>query len=462
MALAAWLEVRHEVLHMSMPGYAAEACLYRTALPYRIAAASGTASTASADHLAPQDRILSTPISVGNLPIKIFFCGQLGQACCQGPQIAGLGPLVACDTGLGCDIAQNVCVQPCGGAGQPCCDGPETRALKWTSDGKVYSPTSPFLRDMCDAGACDTNSHRCISCGTTAGGPCCPPDAEQATARCVGAHLECQFDSYTYTSGTCRACGTKLKPPCHWGCDPGLGIRNGLCDVCGDDMQPPCDDGCHPGLEKAAGLCRHCGASGQIPCDRGCNAGLGVKGGICSACGGVQQQPCDKGCNPGLGLKAGLCALCGGYQQPPCDSGCHSGLSVVKGVCGLCGAYGQVPCDAGCNPPYKPAGGICRSCGAYTQPPCDQGGCNAGLVVESNQCVYPPPCANIGDACVPDNQSGTHCCQTTPAVCTYGTCKACVPHGQECQLYGTQLCCDWRDNCVLDQSSEKVVCNISS
>ena len=192
---------------------------------------------------------------------NLRLCGNLGNKCCR-PPIGGsdssFGPLVSCDVGLGCDITTDRCVSPCGGEGQVCCDGPETRALKWTDTGKVFSPdpSSGFfdggvvrqLIELCKSGACDKPSHRCIPCGTTPGAACCPPDAAQATARCVAPHQECKFDDQSATSGVCLECGNQGKPPCTDGCDFGLDVRNGLCDICGADGQPPCDNGCQKGL----------------------------------------------------------------------------------------------------------------------------------------------------------------------------------------------------------------------
>jgi hypothetical protein len=129
------------------------------------------------------------------------------------------GPLVSCKQGLGCDLASGTCVAACGGMGQACCDGPETRALRWTSDGRVFSPNPRFLREMCSAGACDKTSHRCFACGTADGAPCCPPDAAQATARCMGERLSCHFDAAGFnTSGTCHMCGIRGREPCPGGC----------------------------------------------------------------------------------------------------------------------------------------------------------------------------------------------------------------------------------------------------
>jgi hypothetical protein len=244
-------------------------------------------------------------------PTAWFLCGDLGEARCHapgGPVIPSLGHLVACSEGLGCDVRTDTCVKPCGGTGQVCCDGPETRAPKWTADGRVFSPNYINMREMCDAGACDRQSHRCESCGTRDGAACCPPDQAQATAFYTDTHLECEYQEHTfYQSGTCRACGQKGKAPCRWGCDPGLELRQGLCAICGGEDQPPCDRGCNAGLGIAQGLCRRCGAAGQIPCDQGCRYPLKVQNGFCAACGATGQAPCDSGCEFGTTLINGVC-----------------------------------------------------------------------------------------------------------------------------------------------------------
>lgn len=75
-------------------------------------------------------------------------------------------------------------------------------------------------------------------------------------------------------------------------------------------------------------------------------------------------------------------------------------------------------------------------------------------------------CLPLGGNC----SSTDHCCNdahasvvptgVTPALCVYGTCKECVPHGAECQAHGSQTCCNVNDNCKLDQSTGKAVCDI--
>lgn len=378
--------------------------------------------------------------------LNLFFrCGALGEDCCHAPiqNVSAFGPLVSCNEGLGCDIATNKCVSTCGGPGQVCCDGPETRAPKWTADGKIYSPNSFNMREMCNEGVCDKQTHRCITCGTKDGDPCCPPDAAQATARCFGASLSCEFDPQGfYESGICRACGKKGRSPCDWGCDPGLGLRKGLCDICGGNLQPPCDNGCNSGLGLLQGLCRQCGNAGQTPCDNGCRGGLKIKNGLCTACGA------------------------GG--QPPCDSGCDLGTREINGVCTPCGNNDQLPCTTGiaCRYPMKVAGGVCRLCGADGQIPCNTG-CNQWLAVKNGLCAAPQPetpesCAKIGQPCVAEHLSGTHCCQQEGArgLCVGGTCKACIAHGEPVPPWGTQLCCQFGDVPVMDQDSGEAVCGI--
>jgi hypothetical protein len=79
----------------------------------------------------------------------------------------------------------------------------------------------------------------------------------------------------------------------------------------------------------------------------------------------------------------------------------------------------------------------------------------------------PSLCAAVGQACTSNPST---CCNDarskgftsalTPELCVYETCRECVPHGQECRAGGSQLCCDVNDNCKLDQSSEKTICDI--
>jgi hypothetical protein len=296
---------------MNIPEFTAQASLYSTSASYRGLAAGSDHLTGEVVTGGGWTRIFGSEVAwvkaLGGW--QSASCGALGKACCQSPfqNVPAFGPLVSCEQGLGCDITTGKCVSPCGGPGKPCCDGPQTRAPKWTADGRIYSPNAWNMQEMCEKGACDRQTHRCFACGTQDGTPCCPPDASQATARCVGRYLECEFNPEGFSvSGTCRACGSKGKPPCHWGCDMGLDIRNGLCDICGGKLQLPCDNGCKSPLRVQDGVCRsvppplQCGDEGQIPCaEMTCKANLNLNIDmfsnrlICTAsCGHVHQYAC--------------------------------------------------------------------------------------------------------------------------------------------------------------------------
>jgi hypothetical protein len=339
---------------------------------------------------------------VDALNVSTLFCGSLGGVCCRPPVSVppDLGPIVSCNDGLGCDVQNNVCVQPCGDTSQVCCDGSKTRAIKWTPSGALYSPNSPFMIEMCSAGSCDVKTHRCFACGTKPNEACCGPDAEQVTARCLDSHLECRASKPPALSlhGICMACGTQGNPPCYWGCDSGLEPdAKGNCNVCGGNMQVPCARGCDPGLNVAGGLCRQCGHAGQIHCDKGCFDGLKIVNGICTACGTNGLPPCSGVCDPGFTPQGNVCVPCGGLNQVTCNHVCNYPLREVNGRCMFCGGNGQVPCDTG--------------------------GCNTGLVVIGGLCKPPPPPPGI---CCPAGcvQDGNHCVRTgpNPVVCATVPC----------------------------------------
>lgn len=458
---------------MGLPGFGAEASLYQTRGRYYAVAGFDDGSGAG-DGASTMPWGAATPAATSVLtlpgtaleymtakwayavrfrdPGLFVSCGRLGGRCCRAPEwaqnIPAFGPLVACDTGLGCDITTNRCVSTCGQPGQPCCDGPETRAPKWTAKGDVYSPNSPFMQEMCSQGACDRQSHRCFTCGVQDDAPCCPPDAAQATARCRADNLYCEFHPWGfYESGTCKRCGKLGNLPCGSDiCDPGLGIRLGLCANCGGDFELPCDGNkCDSGLGRIGGLCRNCGDVGEVPCDSGCKGGLRRKNGLCAVCGAHGQPPCDTGCLPGTVQQGGLCTNCGNNMQIPCANGW-------------------------CAYPLKVAAGLCRYCGAQAQPPCDAGGCNAGLIVGAGgTCTTPSPppepnCAQAGEACAPDHLAGKHCCKNgQPLLCYWGaggnTCKGCVPHGLPCSA-GNQVCCTYGDICKFDPGAPFGVCDL--
>lgn len=111
----------------------------------------------------------------------------------------------------------------------------------------------------------------------------------------------------------------------------------------------------------------------------------------------------------------------------------------------------------GTLPPRGPIGGVVG--GGHNPPP--KGGPPSP--------PPPPPvtCGTVGATCSSTNlccndarRSSTLAAGQVPELCVYGTCKTCVPHGQECKPHGTQICCDPRDICVLDQSSGQTVCDI--
>jgi hypothetical protein len=311
---------------------------------------------------------------------KPSLCGGAGQACCTPPvgvQKAGLPKLVACGGGLGCNLSTGTCVAPCGGVGQACCDGPETRAMRWTSKGRVFSPAGKFLKDMCTQGICDAQSHVCTNptCGTVEGQSCCPPSASQATAKCVADKLYCEFNNADLNSGSCLACGSLGREPCATGCTSPLGVLRGRCADCGRLNQAPCDSGCKDNLRVNGGVCSVCGGTGQPPCNGKCDAGLGQIGGKCTKCGGLHELACDTGCNQkSLIALSGVCTPCGLNLQPACAAGCTFGLDVVGGICQRCGDEGLRPCDRfGCLASLNIDGGICRRCGSLGQPPCSLG-----------------------------------------------------------------------------------------
>src|SRR5262249_11134349 len=62
-----------------------------------------------------------------------------------------------------------------------------------------------------------------------------------------------------------------------------------------------------------------------------------------------------------------------------------------------------------------------------------------------------------GETCV--GRGASTCNQSpSPQICVYGYCHPCVPSGEECKLFGTQLCCNPDDSCALDINDEKVKC----
>ena len=257
-------------------------------------------------------------------------CGEPGQACCRwmGAPLNAVNP-VHCNAGAGCDITTNLCVAPCGGGSQVCCDGPDTRAIQWKPNGRMLQPSGPLVRDMCEDGIC-VESRRCdVTCGRTAGAPCCPPDVAIASATCKLRNLICAHDPNTFQSGTCLACGDEGQPPCDFdGCRFSPGSvrtveRNGVCVACG-----------LPGTPKCSGL-RKCGP-GAAPDPRRDQ---------CVIAGG-KDEPC---------LEGGFC----GYDGMFCDAAANK--------CRLCGQPGQR-----CCPDQARLGGArLLECGGFSNVVCE-------------------------------------------------------------------------------------------
>jgi hypothetical protein len=430
---------------MSIPGFAAETSLYKATRHYRMIGEFDQADGVIYPALSISD-LFSSSLGLANLDIRssrnlsdlfsvdgpfvtLIPCGALGKACCRAParsqNIPAFGPIVSCQQGLGCDITTNKCVSTCGGTGQVCCDGPETRATRWTAAGWLYSPNDRNLREMCGTGVCDRQTHRCITCGTREKGACCSSDASQATERCfrdsvTGHRLVCN-DPWEGAGGACVQCGNSGQP------------------TCATAGEAPCDDGL---VERETdGICIPCGSANMPTCDVGepCRDGRSVPDWSSDKCvpAGGPNQPChpDGRCD----YPAYFCnssRICKYYNYPN-----PGGVGVGGGGGGVCGANGQIPCSST--------------------------GCNQGLILSGGKCVRPSPtpatCALEGQTCVADFVTGMHCCQAGgPLLCVYGHCKACVPHGEECKIVGSQICCNAKDGdtCVLDQFSEKVVCGI--
>lgn len=98
-----------------------------------------------------------------------------------------------------------------------------------------------------------------------------------------------------------------------------------------------------------------------------------------------------------------------------------------------------------------------------TGPPCGPGStCCDGQCIVGQRCPPgQPSCSQIGQACVPSNQAGPHCCQSPAStVCNFQICRGCTPHGVVVPAFSSQICCDANDLAVLDPSSGQVVCGV--
>lgn len=288
-----------------------------------------------------------------NGPDLLSRCGGPGERCCR-PRGALSGSasseqLVNCKSGLGCDLVSETCQAPCGAAGQVCCDGPETRAPRWTSDGKVYVPTGPMVREMCADSACVPETRRCqANCGLRAEDACCGPQPGIAQASCLSPSLYCDFtpDSH-FERGTCRACGLEGQPGCPRG------------RACADKL-----------VEDPNGTCVACGEVGQRVCEnyprcRGESAPHPATGATCVPAGRV-NQPClsDGTCIYSVCNPKRICEACGFPHLPCCRFRANSCLI------GQCG------------------GGFCYSCGHIGERPCGNNQCFTGKVYDNGICGY--------------------------------------------------------------------------
>jgi hypothetical protein len=409
---------------MSLPGFDAETSLYKTRSLYRMSGNFGEADATIHPALSITNLLksslgladlVSTTRDLGSLgyvdnPFPFAVpCGALGKDCCRAPagsqNISAFGPLVSCQEGLGCDITTNKCVSPCGSPGQVCCDGPETRAPKWTPDGKIYSPNSWNMREMCNTGVCDKQTHRCITCGTQTGGPCCSSDAAQATTRCfrdaqTGNRLVCN-DPWAGAGSHCVECGKGGQPKC---------LTAG---------EAPCDDGL---VERESdGICVPCGWAGQPTCDRGepCRGGHSVPDRWFSQCipAGGPNQPCrPDGVNGGCDYQglfcndSRICQPCGHPGEICCPPGrlkddfqrdiaCQSPGECRDNRCFACGYDNMPVCLSGspCRTLSEPIDGWCRPCGREGQSCCSSstiiGRCLDGMHCDDGVCRRPsaPP-----------------------------------------------------------------------
>lgn len=325
------------------------------------------------------ERIVREPPAVTH-----FLCGREGGTCCRPPSGSTaspeMGPLIHCNQGLGCDISINTCVSPCGSAGQVCCDGPETRAPKWTDDGRVYVPAGRNVREMCQGSVCDPATRRCVdNCGMKAGDPCCGPQPGIGVASCLNPSLACQFpEGSQWERGTCQPCGKLGQMACTRGesCSDNLVEQDGVCVACGLPGQPTCDRG--------------------EPCRLETTVPHPITGATCVEAGG-RNQPCmrdgrcgyqDLMCNA-----RNFCEGCGMAGQACCPGQtCWEGLC-LNDICVSCGQEGLPVCPFGepCSRPGEPINGYCRPCGGEGQGCCYSLSirCDAGLSCKDRTCRRP-------------------------------------------------------------------------
>jgi hypothetical protein len=376
---------------MTLPGLTADASLYRTRAHYvsagRAGAADGVRRRWPVRDPAGLPADLRFPAPGVPAPLSGAY-GQEGGRCW--PADARV-PTAHCDDGFGCNVVTGRC-EKCGEPGQPCCDGPHSAFSGRCYYGGIDGGTScESCREgaSCDARLVDgqwVGSRRCRGCGTTEGGPCCPPDVRYSVGRCAvdarsGKRLACD-DPSAGAGGTCVACGDVDRPACASGapCNAANLVEvNGVCRPCGELGQPACDGGVCRGLAATddRGICVPAGGEGQI-CFHW--AGPGFTG-LCLA-----GLTCDR---------TRHCVRCGGVEQPCCadvvrdpngsprgrrgaQSACGGGLACSAGRCTPCGAEGQICCDGNsCSGLADCVAGVCR---LHTRGPCAR-------CVDASQCA---------------------------------------------------------------------------
>lgn len=310
----------------------------------------------------------------------VLPCGATGQSCCRPqPAIAGDPTLAHCNTGLGCDIATNTCVSRCGGAGEVCCDGPGTRAPRWTADGRLYSPSGPFLQEMCRNATCDPTSRRClIGCGHSEGQACCGPQPAMGVASCSGRGLYCEFAEGTSVRGICRSCGKAGGEACRNGCEGRF-------------------------VPDANNICVPCGAIGQQSCSQApscADDAVQGPGGLCIQCGwGYRHQPVCPSGEP-----------CRGFSIPDqtgkrCMQAALIGMSCLHGDCQ------EGVCERGtCFPrPLPQCGGLNERVCDRPNTQCRQGTPREGYCRAHDWNPNQPPNSSGRCCCKPDSNGMTMC-----------------------------------------------------
>lgn len=109
-----------------------------------------------------------------------------------------------------------------------------------------------------------------------------------------------------------------------------------------------------------------------------------------------------------------------------------------------------------------------RGCGSG--PPCRLGYTCNGQRCVSSDLPQGPMCAAIGQHCVSGQGPSRQplCCNVRgtdgngpPSVCVWGTCTACIPHGEAVLDFSrNQVCCDPEDRAVLDTATGGAHCDL--